>query len=553
MRLLVIGGVAAGMSFATRARRLNEEVEITVLERGSDISFANCGLPFHIGGEIESRDRLALHTPLSLKNMFNLDVRTQNNALQIDRSRKRVLVADRLSGDQEWLHYDRLMLAPGARPTVPLIPGAQDPAVFTLRNLEDMDRIIAAADPGKRVIVIGGGYIGLELVEQLHRRGLKVSLVQLHTHLLPQLDSQVVLPLQEVLVQQKIDVWYGNYFTSIERQKDELLGHLSTGEVLTADFMIFAIGVRPESELARDAGLVLAQTGHVVVNEFMQTSDPDIYAAGDVVQTRERRFAQPVAIALAGPASRQGRVAADHIFMGHLARPYPGSIGTSIVRFFDLVAAGTGWTEQALIESRRNYETVTVHEYHHSGFYPGAELISLKLIWDPDSGEVLGAQATGRAGVDKRIDILATAIIGKMTIDDLCHLELAYTPPHGIVRDVINIAGFAATNMRDNLVKVISDLDENPQAQLLDVRPKALAEKYPVEGAINIPLSSLRDNLEELDRNRYLTVFCQVGRTSYFATRILTQNGFKAVSFSGGVKGLRGLQGPPAKAGTKSA
>ena len=547
MRLLVIGGVAAGMSFATRARRLNEEAEITVLERGSDISFANCGLPFHIGGEIESRDSLTPHTPESMKNAFNLDVRIHHNAVQICRKTKRVLVKNRLTNEQEWLNFDRLMLAPGARPAVPLIPGALDPAIFTLRSLGDMDRIIAAAEPGKRAIVIGGGFIGLELIEQLHRKGLEVSLVQLHTHLLPQFDSHVVLPLQKVLVQQKIEAWYGNHFTSIERQGDELFGHLSTGEVLTADFMIFTIGVRPESELARDAGLVLAQTGHIVVNEFMQTSDPDIYAAGDAVQTRKRHFGQPVVVALAGPASRQARVAADHIFMGHLARPYPGSIGTSIVRLFDMVVAGTGWTEEALIESRRSYETVTVHENHHSGFYPGAEMISLKLLWEPESGVVLGAQATGRAGVDKRIDIMATAISGRMTIDDLCHLELAYTPPFGIVRDIINIAGFAAANIRDNLVKVVSNMSDDPHAQILDVRPKALAAKYPVKGAINIPLSSLRQNLDSLDKNRYFTVVCHVGRTSYFATRILTQNGFKAVSFAGGVKGLRGLQSPPAK------
>ena len=536
----MIGGVAAGMSFAARARRLSEEVEITILERGSDISFANCGLPFHIGGEIKSRDVLAQHTPESFRNLFNLDVRTEHNAVQIDRKNKRVLVANRSSASQEWLSYDKLMLAPGARPTVPIIPGVHDPAVFTLRTLGDMDRIIAASGSGKRVIVVGGGYIGIELIEQLHKKGLEVTLVQLHTHLLPQFDSHVVLPLQAELDRHGIKAWYANYLTSIEREGDELHGHLSTGEVLTADFVIFSIGVRPESELARDAGLVLAHTGHVVVNEFMQTSDPDIYAAGDVVQTRKRHFGQPIAISLAGPASRQARVAADHIFLDHLARPYPGDIGTSIVRFFDMVAAVTGWTEGALIESRRSYETVTVHENHHSGFYPGAELLTLKLLWEPETGMILGAQVTGREGVDKRIDVLATAVIGKMTIDDLCHLELAYTPPFGIVRDVINIAGFAATSIRDGLVQVVYDVPEDPHTQFLDVRPRPLASKYPLEGAINIPLSSLRQNLDALDKNRSVTVVCQLGKTSYFAARVLTQNGFDAVSFAGGVRGFKG-------------
>ncbi len=538
MRLLVIGGVAGGLSFATRARRLNEDAEITVLERGPDISFANCGLPYHIGGEIPNRASLMIQTPENLKNMSRLNVRTNCNALQIDRSKKQVLVVDRISNEQEWVSYDKLMLAPGAKPALPDMPGVNDPAIFTLRNLQDMDRIIALSKPGLRAVVVGGGYVGLELLEQLHKQGLKTTLVHLHSHVLPYFDRQVIQPLQNELAANRIETRFNNHITAFSREKDTLKCELASGDVLLADMVIFAIGVRPESDLAREAGLVLSETGHIVVNEFMQTSDPDIYAAGDVVQTRERNFGQRVAIALAGPANRQGRVAADHVFLNALAQPYPGSIGTSIVRLFGMVAAGTGWTEQALIDGGRRYHSVVVHENQHASYYPGAEMITLKLIWEPETGVVLGAQATGKEGVDKRIDVLATAIIGHMTIDDLCHLELAYAPPFGTARDIINIAGFAATNMRDGLVNLIHYIPDDPGVQILDVRGKPMVDANPVEGAIHIPYPALRDNLDKLDKTKPVIVVCQLGRTSYFASRVLLQHGFHAVSVAGGIRGL---------------
>lgn len=538
MQLLVIGGVAGGLSFATRARRLNEEAEITVLERGPDISFANCGLPYHIGGEIPNRQSLTLQTPESLKDLFSLNVRINCNALQIDREKKRVLVVDRISNQQEWIAYDKLMLAPGARPAMPDMPGVDDPAIFTLRNLQDMDRIIAMSKPGMRAVVVGGGYVGLELLEQLHRKGLKTALVHLHAYVLHQFDSQVIMPLQNELAANGVQTWFNNHFTSFTREGEVLRCQLASGDVIEADMVIFSIGVRPESDLARESGIVLSDSGHIVVNEFMQSSDPDIYAAGDVVQTRERHYGQRVAIALAGPANRQGRVAADHIFQQSLAHPYPGSIGTSIVRFFGIVAAGTGWTEQALIESGRSYSTVTVHEHQHASYYPGAEMITLKLIWEPESGEILGAQATGKDGVDKRIDVLATAIIGRMNIDDLCHLELAYAPPFGAARDIINIAGFTATNMRDGLVRLVQCIPDDPGVQILDVRSRQLVDQSPVEGAVHIPYATLRKNLGRLDKSKPVIVVCQLGRTSYFAARILSQNGFHAASVTGGIRGL---------------
>ncbi|MCM1512970.1 MAG: FAD-dependent oxidoreductase [Oxalobacter formigenes] len=538
-RVLVIGGVAGGLSFATRARRLNEAANITVLEKGPDVSFANCGLPYHIGGEIPERQSLSVQTPENLKDMFRLNVRTNCEALKIDRDRKQVLAIDRIGGIKEWLPYDKLMLAPGARPVLPDLPGVNDPAVFTLRNLEDMDRIIATICPGKRAVVVGGGYVGLELLEQLHRRGVRTSLVHLHSYVLHQFDSQMVLPLQNELHANGVETYFGNRLTALSRNGDVLVCDLESGRTFETDMVVFSVGICPESELARECGLTLSESGHIVVNAFMQTSDPDIYAAGDVVQTYERQFGERVAIALAGPANRQGRVAADHIFMPSSAVPYPGSIGTSIVRLFGVVAAGTGWTERALIRSGKSYKTVTVHEHQHAGYYPGAEMITLKLVWEPETGRILGAQATGREGVDKRIDVLATAIIGKMTISDLCHLELAYAPPFGSARDIVNIAGFAATNVQNGLIEVRGALpDDYSSVQLLDVRSASLSKRYPLTGAIHIPYPVLRDNLDKLDKNIPVVVVCQLGRTSYFAARVLAQSGFQAVSLSGGMKGL---------------
>ncbi|MDR0933651.1 MAG: FAD-dependent oxidoreductase, partial [Burkholderiaceae bacterium] len=420
------------------------------------------------------------------------------------------------------------------------VPGEDDPVIFTLRTPQDMDRIIAVAKPGLRAVVAGGGYLGLEMVEQLHRKGFKVTLVQRHPHVLSQFDSQVVMPLHDELRAHGIESRFTNQLASINRNDAFLECVLATGETLEADMVVLSIGVHPDSDLAQKAGLALSASGHIVVNEFMQTSDPDIYAAGDAVQTRDRVFGNQLAVALAGPANRQGRVAADHIFLGELARPYPGSIGTSIVRLFGMMAAGTGWTEWALSKDSRNYNTVTVHGHHHAAYYPGAELMTLKLIWDPETGVVLGAQAVGKEGVDKRIDVLATAIIGRMTIDDLCHLELTYAPPFGVVRDIVNLAGFAATNVRDGLVRMSHYIPDDPAIQVLDVRSKSLADSDPLPGAIRIPYQQLRKSLGMLDKNKPVLAVCQLGRTSYFAVRILLQNGFQAISLSGGVKGLGG-------------
>ena len=536
MKLLVVGGVAAGASCAARARRLCETAEITVLERGPDVSFANCGLPYHVGGEIPTRDVLAVQTPATLKGLLNLDVRTRCEALRIDRAGKRVEVRNLVSGTSEWLAYDKLMLSPGASPIRPPIPGIDDSRIFTLRSLEDMDRIIEATEAGMRAVAIGAGFIGLEMAEQLHRKGLSVELVELQDQVLPQLDKKMTMLLESELRHHDIGVTLGDGIECFIPTTDALECHLKSGKVLKADFVVLSMGVRPDTQLARDAGLALGPRGHISVNEFQQTSDPDIYAAGDAVETKELVFGGRTALPMGGPANRQGRVAADHMLRPVAARPYPGSLGTAIVRAFDVAAGVTGWTEKRMREAGKPCASVIVNDHQHATYFPGAKPLTLKLVWDPQDGRVVGAQATGCEGVDKRLDVIAACIQNQATIDDLCHLELAYAPPFGSAKDIINIAGFSATNMRDGL---FSQADELPfgETQVVDVRPKPVADAFPLAGAINIPFPTLRANLDKLDRSRPVITICAFGKMSYFAARVLAQNGFQVKSYSGGIKG----------------
>ena len=536
-KLLVIGGVAAGGSCAARARRLCESADITIIERGPDVSFANCGLPYFIGGEIAARDVLAVQTPASLKTLLNLDVRTRCEAISIDRINKRVEIRDLQSGSSEWLAYDKLMLAPGASPLRPDLPGVDDQRIFTLRNLEDMDRIVAATDIGMRAVVIGAGFIGLEMAEQLHRKGLSVQLVELQKQVIPPLDAPMAALLESELRHHDIAITLGDGVASFEQREEYVRCHLTSGKVLEADLVVLSIGVKPESDLARAAGLQLGSRGHIVVDEFQRTSDPDIYAGGDAVETVDRVMGDKTVVPMGGPANRQGRVAADHIFMPDKARPYPGSLGTAIVRAFDVAAGITGWSEKRLIAAKRPYETVTINDHQHATYYPGAKPLTLKILWEPESGRLLGAQASGFEGIDKRLDVLATAIVAGMTVEDLCHLELAYAPPFGSAKDAINLAGFAACNRRDGLVNQMTVLPNDPQVQIVDVRPKPLAEAFPApRKTINIPFPTLRANLDKLDRSRPVLTLCAFGKMSYFAARILAQNGFKVTSFSGGLK-----------------
>ena len=536
-KLLVIGGVAAGGSCAARARRLCESAEIMIIERGPDVSFANCGLPYFIGGEIAARDVLAVQTPASLNALLNLDVRTRCEAISIDRINKRVEIRDLQSGRSEWQSYDKLMLAPGASPLRPDLPGIDDRRIFTLRNLEDMDRIVAASDNGMRAVVIGAGFIGLEVAEQLHRKGLSVQLVELQKQVIPPLDAPMAALLESELRHHDIAITLGDGVAKFEAGDEYIRCHLISGKMLEADLVVLSIGVKPDSELARAAGLQLGARGHIVVDQFQRTSDPDIYAGGDAVETVDRVMGDQTVVPMGGPANRQGRVAADHIFMQDKARPYPGSQGTAIVRAFDVAAGITGWSEKRLIAAKRPYETVTINDHQHATYYPGAKPLTLKILWEPESGRLLGAQASGFEGIDKRLDVLATAIVAGMTVEDLCHLELAYAPPFGAAKDAINLAGFAACNRRDGLVSQTTILPDDPNVQIVDVRPKPLAEAFPAPcKVINIPFPTLRADLDKLDRDRPVLTLCAFGKMSYFAARILAQNGFNVTSFSGGLK-----------------
>ena len=535
-QIVVIGGVAAGGSFAARARRLDENARIIVIERGPDVSFANCGLPYCIGGEIQERDVLSVQTPASLKALLNLDVRTQTEATEIDRKNRQVHVKNRVTGQSEWIRYDKLMLSPGAFPRIPDVPGVNDERIMCLRNLVDMDRIMSVAEAGKRVVVMGAGFIGLEMAEQLHRKGLSVEVVQYGPQVLPQVDRQMAQLLEDEMVQHGIGLRLNDHVVRFDNHDSGVGCCLESGMRLEADFVVLSIGIEPESHLAREAGLSLGAKGHIVVNDFMQTSDPDIYAAGDAVETAHRLSGERTALPLGGPANRQGRVAADHIFLGEKARPYPGSLGTAIVRVFGMAAGTTGWTEAALKKNGTPYRKVTVNDVHHAGYYPGAKPLALTVLWNPETGILLGAQAAGQEGVDKRLDVMATAITAGLTVDDLVHLELAYAPPFGSAKDIVNIAGFAATNQRDGLVETVVELPDDPAVQIVDVRGKEMAKASPVPGAINIPFPTLRDNLDRLDRKRTVVTVCALGKNSYFAARVLEQNGFDVKSLGGGMK-----------------
>jgi NADPH-dependent 2,4-dienoyl-CoA reductase/sulfur reductase-like enzyme/rhodanese-related sulfurtransferase len=531
--IVIIGGVAGGASAAARARRHSEQARILVLERGPDVSFANCGLPYHVGGEIADRADLAVQTPQSLRALLNLEVRTLTEAVAIDRASKTVRVRSLADGTEELLPYDKLILAPGASPLRPPLPGIDDPRILTLRNLEDMDRIRAAAAATDEVLVIGAGFIGLEMAEQLHRIGKRVAVVELQAQVLPQLDAEMTLPLAATLRAHGVELVLGDGIEGFEAGPQGLVAKLKSGRTLGAGLVILSIGVRPESGLARDAGLELAPRGHIRVDRFQRTSDPDIYAVGDVCETEDPILGKRAAIPLGGPANRQGRTAADHMFLGDRALAYPGSIGTAIVRVFEQAAGITGYSEARLRMEGVPYHAVTVNGSSHASYFPGAETITLKLLWSPDDGRVLGAQAVGIDGVDKRLDVLATAIRGRMTIDDLAHLELSYAPPFGNAKDIVNVAGFAAANIRDGLLVPVAGLAD-AGTQIVDVRPAASAAKAPVPGAKNIPLAELRGRLAELDASQPVFTICQMGKTSYFAARILANHGFDARSILGG-------------------
>lgn len=536
---VIIGGVAGGATAATRLRRRDETAHIIILERGEFVSYANCGLPYRIGGIIEERDRLLMTTPEDLKAEFNLDVRTRHEALAIDREHKTVLVRNLNDGSTYTLPYDKLILSPGAMPIVPPIPGADLPGVWTLRTIPDAEAISAyiAEHKVREALIVGGGFIGLEMAENLAARGLQVSLVEMLPQVLSSLDFEMAALVHRELRERGVRLGLGKALQAISQTPEGRLEvALSSGERVETDLVILAIGVRPESRLAREAGLEIGPRGHIVVNEFMQTSDPDIYAVGDAIQVRHPITGALTAIPLAGPASRQARIAASHI-TGQ-AIPYRGPLGTAIVKVFGLTAACTGANAFTLRQAGIPHLSTITHTNDHASYYPGAMRQTIKLLYAPENGRLLGAQVVGRNAVDRTINTLATAIQAGMTVYDLEHLELAYSPQYGAARDAVNIAGYAAANRLRGDTDYVEWTDiariDPARTGLLDVRTQPEWDLGHIPGAVHIPERELRGRLEELSPEKEWIVYCAVGRRAYGAERILQQHGYRVKNLSGG-------------------
>jgi len=549
-RYLVVGGVAGGAACAARLRRLDEKAEIVLLERGADISFANCGLPYYLGGVIPERQRLLVAGPARFREWLNVEVRTRHEVRRIDRAARTIEVEDLQTGARSAERYDALVLSPGAQPVRPPLPGIDLPGVFTLRSLEDADRMLAWLQERRpdRAVVVGGGYIGLEMVENLHRRGVGVTVLEAASQVMAPMDPEMVAPVHAELRRQGVDLRLNRGVAGFAQGKDGQLEVLATGgERFAAGLAVLAVGVKPDIALARDAGLEIGALGGIRVDEHMRTSDPAIWAVGDAVEVRDVVTGQWCLIALAGPAARQARVAADAI-CGR-ASAFRGGQGTAIVGVFGLTVAITGASEKRLRAAGIPYEKSYTHSPHHAGYYPGAEMMTIKLLFAPDSGRLLGAQGVGGAGVDKRIDVLAMALQMQATVFDLEEAELCYAPQYGSAKDPVNMAGFVAANIVRGDVEVAhwdQWLARRPATSLgplvLDVRTAAEASQGAVPGSVNIPLGELRARLDELPRDREIWVHCGVGQRSYYATRVLRQNGFQVRNLSGGMKSFQSAQ-----------
>lgn len=541
LKIVIVGGVAAGASAATRARRCNESAEIILLEKDEHVSFANCGLPYHIGGEIAERSKLLVATRELLERRFRLDVRPFHEAIRINRTAKSVVVRDLQRNCETEISYDKLILSPGASPLVPDMPGANAPGVFTLRNIADMDRICSAttASVSRKAIVIGAGFIGLEMVEQLARLGFQVTLAELQPQVLPPMDPEMVVPLKDELTRHDVTLFAGDGIKQIlvDSQGRASGVELSSGRKIDGDLVILGLGVRPNVKLAVDAGLVTGQSGGIATNRFQQTSDPDIYAAGDACEYLYGPTGGQMRMPLAGPANRAGRLAGQHAATGECFPMAPVN-GTAIVRVFDQTAGMTGLTAKAAARSGIQCRSVTVIAGQHAGYFPGATPLTLKLLYDPSTGKVLGAQAIGHDGVDKRIDVIATAMAFQATVRDLTGLDLSYAPPFGSAKDPIHQAAFIACNELDGLSSMLDAAADLSAYQVVDIRTAAEIQKAPLAGCkhpIHIPVDELRMRLKELDASHPTVVSCGVGIRGHVAESILRQSGFSTVyNLSGG-------------------
>ncbi len=533
MKVVIIGGVAGGASCAARLRRIDEQAEIILFERGQHISFANCGLPYYIGQVIREKGNLLVQTPEGMNTRFAIDVRTESEVIAIDRDAKTVQVENHATGEVYTESYDKLVLSPGASPVHP--PSLTAPNVFTLRNLPDTFAITSYADEhqAKHAIVVGGGFIGIEMAENLTERGIAVTLLELADQIMPPLDREMASYLHAHLKKHNVDLRLGVGLASIS--EDGHTATLTDGTTLVTDLVTLGIGVRPETKLAKDAGLAIGTTGGIHVNEYLQTSDPDIYAVGDAIEVTDYITRRPALIPLAGPANKQGRIAANNI----AGRPeiYKGTQGSSVLKIFDMTAASTGANEKNLKRAGIAYEKSYTHSLSHAGYYGGATLISLKLLYAPHTGKLLGAQAIGKSGVEKRIDVLATAIRAGMSVFDLEELELTYAPPYSSAKDPVNMGGYVASNLiiGDSAAIHWDEIGQDDSAYLVDVRTAYEYSRGTIKDAVNIPVDELRNRLDELPKDKPIHIICQVGLRGYIAYRILVANGFVGMkNLSGG-------------------
>ena len=541
MRYLIVGGVAGGATVAARLRRLDEQAEIILFERGEFVSYANCGLPYYIGGTITDRSDLFVQTKAGFTKRFCVDVRVRHEVLSIDSAQKLVRVVDLLSGKEYDERYDKLVLSPGAEPLRPAIEGIDSDKIFTLRSVPDTDKIKTYIQRRKvkRAVIVGGGFIGLEMAENLYMAGAEVFIVEMADQVMAPVDYSMAAIVHQHLLSKGIHLMLGNGVTRFEDRDEELCVSLSDGKQLVADMALLSIGIRPENQLAKSAGLQLGERGGIVVNDYMQTSDPDIYALGDAAEIKNLVTGKPVMIPLAGPANKQGRIVANNIVFGNKS-VYRGAMGTSIAKVFDLTVAAGGMNAKQLKKANIPYMESYTHGASHAGYYPGGAMLSVKILFEPDNGRLLGAQVVGQKGVDKRIEMLAQTIQRAGTVYDLAELEHAYAPPYASAKDPVNMAGFVAENILQGLCRIItwrevSSLGEH--VLKIDVRTPKEYQAGTIPGFVNIPLDELRNHLDELPKERPIVVTCAVGLRGYLASRILLQHGFTDVrNLSGGYR-----------------
>ncbi|MCF7792290.1 MAG: FAD-dependent oxidoreductase [Victivallales bacterium] len=532
MKLLIVGGVAGGASAAARARRLDENAEIILFERGEYISFANCGLPYHIGKEISDRESLLVMTPEKFNGRADIDIRIKNEITGINPKEKTVSVRNIEKDNNYTESYDKLILSPGSSPLVPPVPGAGDPDINVLWTIPDMDRIMKKVDSGiKHAVVVGGGFIGIEVIENLRKRGVDTALVEMLPQVFPVLDSEMTEPIKSTLELNDVSLHLDNAVTEVNKTDNGYILKLKDNTELKTDMVIFSAGIRPNSELAKNAGLKTNEQGGIVVNEYMQTSDSDIYAVGDAVQIENNVLKKPTMVPLAGPANRQGRIAADNVFGNKTV--YNGSIGTSVCKIFDFTAAATGVNEKELKKDGVSYNKFYIAPNSNASYYPGSALLYIKIIHN-QTGEIIGAQVVGQKGVDKRIDLLAAAVKQKMTFSDLEELELAYAPPYGSAKDPINFVGYVGSNILKGNTDIVNPDSIPEEAFLLDIRDRDEVLCGTIDGAVNIPLGELRSRLNEIPKEREIIVFCKMGARGYLAELIMRSNGFKVKNLSGG-------------------